>query len=687
MKLKTGFLFFNYLLTATGLLCLSFSNVFPPWLGVLLGSVLVTCLMLEIKNVLPLKPHLKVLTSSWSLLALPLLYFGFDLPLLDLLVWVLIVLLFSRLIFKTELNDYLFGYVLNLICLLLGAMVAQDITFALLFLSFYLVLCGGLIHYHMLAEQTGNHSPPDVFKHYDGNEHLRGRLFGFSAVLMVLILALTTLIFAGFPRLRMEIFPPGPKSPVTGFSEAVRLGDVGMIKENSAVVMRVEFSQKGETYRPKSAVYLRGVVLDHFNGNSWFSTDRQKREFINHPGVGVKLFPNEPTANAVRQDIYMDRFDSNVIFAPTLPLIIDGDFRSLQVSRDFTLKTLDRNSRLNTVSLTSDPASSAEHRIQAKLDMRSTKQRKKFLQLPGTSSEIAQLAKRLTQNTAESSANNMLNYLRSNFGYTLEMEKGPGQSTLDHFLFIRKKGHCEYFASSMVVLLRLAGIPARLVNGFLGVEWNDLGQYMVIRQQHAHSWVEAFFPDKGWVRYDPTPSDPAFSENKFNDSLSRALDLMRLNWQRYILRYSMKDQTLFFTGLKSTGEETMASLQKLRTLDDEEIKTLIIDNLEILVLLIVFGFLLMLAWRNHPRWRFFDSPRSPFPAWLYQKMLRKLAVSGIHKQPHWTHREFLQRLTTLPKDKRDIIEKITATYEKSRFGQIPLLEAEKKELLNHLRKI
>ena len=84
-----------------GLLCLSFSHVFSPWLGVLLGSALLTCLVLEIKNVLPLKPHLKVLTSSGSLLALPLLYFGFDLPLLDLLVWVLIFLLFSRLIFKT----------------------------------------------------------------------------------------------------------------------------------------------------------------------------------------------------------------------------------------------------------------------------------------------------------------------------------------------------------------------------------------------------------------------------------------------------------------------------------------------------------------------------------------------------------------------------------------------------------
>lgn len=687
MKLKTGFLFFNYFLTAMGLLCLSVSNAFSLLPGILLGSALITCLVLESKNVLPLKPQRKALLSSVSLLAPALLYFGFDLPLLDLLVWVLIFLLFSRLIFKTELNDYLFGYVLNLICLLLGAMVAQDLIFALLFLSFYLVLGGGLIHYHLMAEQAGNHSPPDVFKQYDGKEHLRGRLFGFSTGLMVLTLALTALIFSAFPRLSLGIFSSGSKTPITGFSEAVQLGDIGTIKQNTAVVMRVEFSQKGEPYRPKTPVYWRGVVLDHFNGNSWFSTTRPKTRFINHPGIGVQLFAQEPESSVIRQDIYMDGFDSNVIFTPALPRFIDGDFRHLQINTDFALKTLDRNSRLNTVTLISDPTPSSQHRAQNKLDMKSEKRRKKFLQLPAMSPEITRLAENLTQNTSETTADNILNHLRSNFTYTLDLETKPGRTALDHFLFTRKKGHCEYFASSMVVLLRLTGIPARLVNGFLGVEWNDLGNYMVIRQNHAHSWVEAYFPEKGWVRYDPTPSDPTLSESEFHDPLSRALDLMRLNWQRYIVHYSMKDQVLFFTDLKSTGQETLASLQRLTAMDRKEIKMFISDNFERFFLFMLIGVALVLTWRNHPRWRSSASPRPPFPAVIYRKMLGKLAALGIHKQPHWTPREFLNRLTTLPKDKRDIIEKITATYEKSRFGQTSLLATEKKELLTHLRNI
>ena len=87
----------------------------------------------------------------------------------------------------------------------------------------------------------------------------------------------------------------------------------------------------------------------------------------------------------------------------------------------------------------------------------------------------------------------------------------------------------------MVMLLRLSGVPARLVNGFMGLEWNELGQYMVVRQHHAHSWVEAYLPEKGWVIYDPTPADPMFALNSFGDPINRALDLMRLNWQSYIL--------------------------------------------------------------------------------------------------------------------------------------------------------
>jgi hypothetical protein len=169
--------------------------------------------------------------------------------------------------------------------------------------------------------------------------------------------------------------------------------------------------------------------------------------------------------------------------------------------------------------------------------------------------------------------------------------------------------------------------------------------------------------------------------------MSRALDLLRLNWQRYILRYSIYDQAEILTHLQITGEDTLESLKGLGTLKVDTIKTFIIDNLEIILLL--FGLAGAYALKRkyiHP-WKFLTSPRLAFPVWLYRKMLKKLNALGIRKQPGWTPREFLHRLSTLPVDKIDLVQKITAYYEKSRFGPFPVLETEKKEMLDHLRKI
>ncbi len=690
MKLRTGFLFFNYLLTATALYCLTLSQVFSFWFGFFLFGVLATCLFLEIKKILPIKPPLKILSSSWGLIILPFLYFSFDLALLELLVWVLIVLLFSRLVFKTEFNDTIFGYLIALTCLLLGAMVTHDLEFAILFLTFYLVLSWGLITYNMMAERAGSDSPPALFKQCGETASLGGRLFGFSATLLTLGLLLTSLIFTGFPRLGQGFSLSGVLPSMSGFSESVRLGEIGRIKKNSRVVMRVEFESEGKPHRPASPVYWRGVVLDHFNGSSWFSTVKPKWKFSNQPGIGVQLFPFDSKASVIRQKMYLNEFDSNVIFSQGLPLFVDGNFKNLQVNNSYSLKSQDWQNRSRKVTLISDTTPSRIRHSQKVFNQNSRSMLKKFLQLPTLSPEITRLAGTLTQGavTQEAQANNILRHLRLKFGYTLEQEEGSEQAPLDHFLFTRKKGHCEYFASSMIMLLRLTGIPARLVNGFMGLEWNELGQYMVVRQHHAHSWVEAYLPNKGWVIYDPTPADPMFSLNSFDDPVNRALDLLHLNWQRYILSFSMDDQAEMLTHLKTTGEGTLAVIKGLGTLEVDAIKTFIIDNLGFL--LVFFGLVAGLFFKRGRflKWMFFLPARPPvYPVWLYQEMLKKLGRRGILKQPSWTPKEFLKQISTLPDDQLKPVQKITACYEKARFGRFTIPEAEKKELLNLLREI
>ena len=96
----------------------------------------------------------------------------------------------------------------------------------------------------------------------------------------------------------------------------------------------------------------------------------------------------------------------------------------------------------------------------------------------------------------------------THFGYTLEIPRVAPRDPLADFLFVRKRGHCEYFASSMAIMLRTLGIPSRVVNGFRTSEFNDLTGNYVIRASSAHSWVEAYFPGYGWVSFDPTPGSP-----------------------------------------------------------------------------------------------------------------------------------------------------------------------------------
>ncbi len=690
MKLRPGFLIFNYLLTGLALYCLTSSQVFSPDIGFVLGSALLLCFILEVKKVIPLKAPVKIVFSSGGLLALPLLHFGLDLPLVPLLVWVLVFLLFSRLIFKSELNDYLFGYLLSIVCLLIGAVYIQDLTFAFIFFAFFLALCWGLIFYNMMADRVGSHSPPEIFKQMGGDmDSPSGGLFGLSAGLLLLGLVVTTLAFMGFPRLGSGFFPSGPSLPMSGFSENVRIGDIGRIQQNSGVVMRVEYTQNETPYRPQMPVFWRGVVLDHFDGAYWTSTVKSKWKLSNRPGFGTQLFPFDANSKIVKQTIFVDAMESSVIFTQGIPLFVDGNFWRLQMDLNFAMRTLDRTPGPKTVTLISDLQAPQKSQHREIFNADSKRLHKKFLQLPPLSANVLHLADTLTENSAseKTTAENILNHLRTHFGYTLDLGDSPGSSGLDTFLFQRKEGHCEYFASAMVVLLRLAGIPARLVNGFVGAEWNELGEYMVVRQHHAHSWVEAYLPEAGWTVYDPTPADPAAVENRFDNSITRALDLIQFNWQRYIVRYSMNDQVEMLDRLKTQGQDALGKLSDFRSLNGNDLEAFFKSNRNALIFLCVLIAGGLLA-RNRSTGRtWFGSSQPLFPVWLYEEMLKRLQKTGIKKQPHWSHREFLNRLPALPEEKLNLIHRITAFYEKARFGQSPVLDTEKKELLNTLRKI
>src|SRR5262249_34194485 len=150
----------------------------------------------------------------------------------------------------------------------------------------------------------------------------------------------------------------------------------------------------------------------------------------------------------------------------------------------------------------------------------------RYLQLPSSlEPAVASLAKQIVgdaQAPAEK-AERVARYLRANFRYTLDLSRDESRAPLEDFLFVERQGHCEYFAPAMAILLRTQGVPTRVVNGFLGGEWNEFGGYYAIRQGDAHSWVEVYLPGVGFTPFDPTPTTPLV-RGGFLGKLSRLYD-------------------------------------------------------------------------------------------------------------------------------------------------------------------
>ncbi len=132
--------------------------------------------------------------------------------------------------------------------------------------------------------------------------------------------------------------------------------------------------------------------------------------------------------------------------------------------------------------------------------------------------------------------------LRADYGYTLELPDHEVADPLAYFLFTRKKGHCEYFASAMTVMLRTAGIPARLATGFQSGVYNPITDFWLVRASDAHAWVEAWIPGRGWTTFDPTPPDPNRRGFALLTKLGLYLDAAETFWQEWVVSYDISRQ-------------------------------------------------------------------------------------------------------------------------------------------------
>lgn len=482
-------------------------------------------------------------------------------------------------------------------------------------------------------------------------------VFGICFFLTVIALSLfsillTAALFFSIPRTGVGIFERKTSDTlnVSGFSDRMDLGAIGAIKLDSAVVMRVEMP---DHRRPQAALYLRGATLDIYHGSGWTRHNEQRR-LLRKDGSGFNI--GEPGRRAIEQRIWLEPLDTDVLFAASGVYRLSGQFPNLWLDPAGGMR------------LPAPPFSRIEYRAWSDLSgiIPSGPPEPHYLDssyLDDTKDGriIKGLASALTQGKRSGleKALAIENYLRTNFSYSLTVS-GSGRAPLEDFMLRTKEGYCEHFATAMAMLLRAAGVPSRIVTGFQQGEWNELGGYFIVRQQDAHSWVEAYIAGTGWMRFDPTPvSVSAHTPN----IVTLYLDYMRLKWNRYVIQYSFDDQREIVKDARSRMAGLLDVLKEPFKTDGYSGDG---SGAAVLIALILF---MAAAFALAVKRAYAKKRSSKAPAY-YLEMLEALKSRGLGKLPHETPSEFARRLCD------PHVNEVTRAYEMERFGGQPPLGEE-----------
>jgi len=604
-----------------------------------------------------------------------------------LVLFVMVVRLFST---RRDRDRY-FLAVISFLMVLAAAVLTVDSTFLLAFAAFMLmavVTCILMEMQRAAAKATVQASLPSDDS---ASRQMAFSLAGASPMLALLILLGAAVIFFVLPRMSTGYLSAFARSReiTTGFSDRVQLGQIGEIQQSNSLVMHI---QVDGDLQGSYDLKWRGVTLNIFDGKTWFNPHAQHvvtslgsgRFLLLQSGAHRQQFQLGRPAQQIHYRVLMEPLVSNVFFLAPTAKLLQGNYRLLSMDTGDAVFDIDPEHPIGRYEATSEIAEPTPGALRAASNDYPPEILLNYLQLPRLDSRIAPLAQQIS-----ASANNNYDraaeveaYLRTKFGYTLQLPRTVPSDPVANFLFVRKQGHCEYFASAMAIMLRTLGIPTRVVNGFRTGEFNDLTSEYLVRASNAHSWVEAYFPGYGWIGFDPTPAAPMQTRTGWSRG-ALYLDAMASFWREWIINYDAGHQ--YNLGREAT-RNTVAWFQRMRnwarrhheallTYARRTQRTLSNSPLQWSVAGTAIAVLLLLAANARRLWRALRSrrlaahpERSPSLAasiW-YERMTRMLARKGWLKSPAHTASEFLIGIED--EAMRESVAKFTQHYESARFG-------------------
>jgi transglutaminase-like putative cysteine protease len=613
-------------------------------------------------------------------------------------------------------RDALFLAMLSFAGILAAAVLTVDTTFLVLFFIFLLFGVSTLVGMELRRGAVGAVSPA---LHMNAERDRRlNRALGLSALSVASgAIVLGGVLFFFFPRFSAGYLGRASFSPslMSGFTENVELGQIGEIKKNSAVVMRVQ------TGKPIGYERLRwrGIALTTFDGRRWTSSEHNAQRLQPGDDGWIHAADSPRKADAPKPGmiytVYLEPLATDAIFVPGKVISLKGNFNGensnsfsairrtyiLRDSTDTLLNPFHNYSAIRYGGFSLLPPLNA-----AKLRAASTEYSPDiagtYLQLPALDPRIPELAKQITKNagTPFDKALTIETYLRSRYTYTLNLTGKPGDDPLAHFLFETRAGHCEYFATAMIVMLRTLGIPSREVNGFLPGEYNDLGGDYIVRASDAHSWVEVYFPGTDWQVFDPTPAGPE-NDAGFLTRLGQYADWMEITWSEWVIGYDFAHQLAlaqnlqrdsrnwsesardWFEHKQRAGKKWMKSWQLQRGV----LGYLLPIALVLFLVALRFNLLAELVRRARLFFQLrgskVDRSDPQLASRLYTELLRILARRGLLRDVSQTPFEFAAAVDS--PNLAPAVREFTQLYAQARFGGAPCETMRLRQLLDHIR--
>ena len=537
----------------------------------------------------------------------------------------------------------LMGWVL---CLC-GFFLSQDFEIALSLLTAFALLLVALIQFNRGSSPGAFWSP-----------------LGTTCKILLQAVPLVVLLFVLFPRINtgLRLDFRANRSANTGFSDRLSPGSIAALANSADIAFRAEFP--GRTTAPPGSMYWRGAVMWHCDGLEWRAP--YVPVSITSPDRGTRQLPR---GNAIRQRITLAPHDARWMFALDRPFEVPSGAILARGDYLWSVQIIRKARRYEVVS--SLGAAGKELTPGERLEA---------LELPPwISPAVRELAQSWTTQNSSPRAivNRALQFFQTQgFRYSLS----PGEyrkNDLEQFLFHRRIGFCEHYAASFATLMRLAGIPARVVVGYLGGEYNDLGHFFLVRQADTHAWCEVWLPERGWTRVDPTTAvAPGRASLDLNSFLERGIASGQVDGRRSAFATKLARSALVTDARLAL--ETLSYEWDTRLLAfDADVQEVLLDSIglanrgsfvliiEILItavalLVIYFGWM-QLRTRSRA-----DQLKT-----LYERFCRKAARLGVQRDPWEGPSDFASRAALLLPNESERIREISNTYIALRYAPEP----------------